>query len=58
MKVGVTGGMGVVAVVCAAGTGYVAFGGTIPSTVLIVVGTVLTMFFALGATSGATVGSE
>lgn len=50
---GVTIGMGVVAVVCGLGTTYVALGNTVPSLVLVVAGTALTIFFGLGTVSGA-----
>jgi len=44
----VTIGMGVVTVACAGATGYVALGGEVPSIVLVIVGTILTMFFGAG----------
>lgn len=51
-------GLTAVTVVCGAGTAYVALGNTIPSVVLVVVGTTLTLFFGMSAASGASIGSE
>lgn len=40
-------GAGVVTVACAAGTAYVAIGNTIPSMLVVIAGTVLTVMFGM-----------
>jgi len=58
MKVsGITVGLAVVTLICGAGTAYVALGNTIPSVALVVIGTMLTVFFGLSAAGGVATGS-